>query len=176
MDKMRNLSKRTDFNNLIYCYKGESASKTSVDFKDPLVFYKSIKEGHITIEKAEVKQKGFKFKLNEIVKGGKNSENHKSTINVIKTVHESREKVIKLFDDFFRILSETKCKAKYGEGLKILTPKQVLERIPVALAQIKAGDASKNLLNEMRQIIHSLYQTKEITKKVYSNIMNSIKT
>ena len=81
-----------------------------------------------------------------------------------------------MFDDFFRILSETKYKAKYGEGLKILTPKQVLERIPVVLAQIKAGDASKNLLNEMRQIIHFLHQTKEITKKVYNNIMNSIKT
>ena len=80
-----------------------------------------------------------------------------------------------MFDDFSRILSETKCKAKYGEGLKILTPKQVLERLPVVLAQIKAGNTSENLLNEIRQIIHSLYQAKEITKKVYNNIMNSIK-
>ena len=42
-------------------------------------------------------------------------------------------------------------------------------------AQVKAGNTSKNLLKEMRQIIYSLYQAKEITKKVYNNIMNSIK-
>ena len=60
-------------------------------------------------------------------------------------------------------------------NLKILTPKQILQRSPVALAQEKAGNASKNLLNESRQIIYSSYQAKEITKKVHSNIMNSVK-
>ena len=51
----------------------------------------------------------------------------------------------------------------------------MLQRLPIALAQVKAGNTSENLLNEIRQIIYSLYQAKEITKKVYSNIMNSIK-
>ena len=51
----------------------------------------------------------------------------------------------------------------------------MLQRIPIALAQIKAGNTSGNLLNEIRQIIYSLYRAKEITKKVYNNIMNSIK-
>ena len=64
---------------------------------------------------------------------------------------------------------------KYGEGLKILTPKQMLQSLPTALAQVKAGNTSENLLNEIRQIIYSLYQAKEITKKVYNNIMNSMK-
>ena len=50
-------------------------------------------------------------------------------------------------------------------GLKILTPKQMLQRLPIALAQVKAGNTSENLLNEIRQIIDSLYQAKEITKK-----------
>ena len=59
--------------------------------------------------------------------------------------------------------------------LKILTPKQMLQRLPIAVAQVKAGNASENLLNEIRQIINSLYRAKEITKKVYNNIMNSIK-
>ena len=45
----------------------------------------------------------------------------------------------------------------------------------MALAQVKAGNTSKNLLNEIRQIIYSLYQEKEVTKKVYNNIINSIK-
>ena len=47
--------------------------------------------------------------------------------------------------------------------LKILTPKQMLQRLPIALAQVKAGNNSENLLNEIRQIVYSLYQTKEIT-------------
>ena len=51
----------------------------------------------------------------------------------------------------------------------------MLQRIPIALAQIKVGNTSENLLNEIRQIIYSLYRAKEITKKVYNNIMNSIK-
>ena len=45
-------------------------------------------------------------------------------------------------------------------GLKILTPKQLLQRLPIALAQVKAGNNSENLLNEIRQIIYSLYQSK----------------
>ena len=62
-----------------------------------------------------------------------------------------------------------------GEGLKILTPNQMLKRLPIALAQEKAVNNSESLLNEIRQIVYSLYRSKEITKKVYNNIINSIK-
>ena len=58
--------------------------------------------------------------------------------------------------------------------LKILTPKQMLQRLPTALAQVKAGNNSENLLNEIRQIVYSLYQSKEITKKVYNNLIRSL--
>ena len=61
-----------------------------------------------------------------------------------------------------------------GKGLKILTPKQMLQRLPIALAQVKAGNNSESLLNEIRQIVYSLYQSKEITKKVYNNLMKSL--
>ena len=57
---------------------------------------------------------------------------------------------------------------------KILSPKQMLQRLPMALAQVKAGNTSENLLSEIRQIKYSLYKAKEIAKKVYYNIMNSI--
>ena len=81
-----------------------------------------------------------------------------------------------MFDDYSRIVSEAKYKSKYGNVLKILAPKQMLQRLPIiAHAQVKAGITSKNLLNEIRQIIYSLYEEKEITKKVYNNVMNSIK-
>ena len=62
-----------------------------------------------------------------------------------------------------------KTKAKQNEtkvkGLKISTPKQMLQRLPIALAQVKAGNNSENLLNEIRQIVYSLYQAKEKLKK-----------
>ena len=54
---------------------------------------------------------------------------------------------------------------KKGTGLKILTPKTMLSRLPITLAQAKAGNNSKRLLNEIRKIVYSLYQSKEITKK-----------
>ena len=66
-------------------------------------------------------------------------------------------------------------KKKVRTGLKILTPKQMLQRSPIALAHIKAGNNSESLLNEIRHIAYSLYQSKEITKKVYNNIIKSIK-
>ena len=56
-------------------------------------------------------------------------------------------------------------KTKYGTGLKILTPKQMLQRLPIALAQLKVGKNSENLLNEIRQIYYSLYLSKKLLKK-----------
>ena len=73
------------------------------------------------------------------------------------------------------MVSEAKYKSIHGEGLKILTPKQILQRLPVALSQMKVGNTSENVLNKIRKIIYSLYQEKETTKKLYNNIMNLIK-
>ena len=67
-------------------------------------------------------------------------------------------------------------KVSSDSNLKILSPKQMLQRFPIAHAQVKAGNTSENLLNEIRQIVYSLYRAKEITKKVYNNVMNSIKS
>ena len=57
-------------------------------------------------------------------------------------------------------------KEQEGTGLKILTPNQMLKRLPIALSQVKAGNNSESLSNEIRQIVYSLYRSKEITKKV----------
>ena len=57
----------------------------------------------------------------------------------------------------------------------MLTPNQILKRLPIDLAQIKAGNNSESLLNEIKQIVYSLYRSKEITKKVCNNIIKSIK-
>ena len=80
-------------------------------------------------------------------------------------------------EDYGSMILEAKTKAaeelkeQDGTELKILTPKQLLQRLPIALAQVKAGNNSESLLNEIREIVYSLYQSKEITKKSYSNII-----
>ena len=92
-------------------------------------------------------------------------------------LYKARNEVIKFYNDYCLMVSEAKTKAKNqtsGKGLKILTPKQMLQRLTIALVQVKAGNNSENLLNEIMQIVYSLYQPKEITKKVYNNIIKSI--
>ena len=63
---------------------------------------------------------------------------------------------------------------KKGKGLRILPPNKLLTRLPVLLAQIKAGNNSYKLKNEIRQILYLLYQHNKITKKVYKNLMKSL--
>ena len=77
--------------------------------------------------------------------------------------------------DYSKILSEVKYKKHFRERLKLLTPKQMLQRLPIALAQEKAGNTSENLLNEIRNMTYSLYRAKENNKKLYNNKINSIK-
>ena len=122
-----------------------------------VVFQIKIRDGKVSLADAKNDQVEFKSNLNEIKKGKK-----------------ARDEVTEFFDDYSLMVSEAKLKATKGKGLKILTSKQMLQRLPIALAQVKAGNNSENLLNEIRQIVYSLYQSKEITKKVYNNIIKSI--
>ena len=62
-----------------------------------------------------------------------------------------------------------------GSGLKILTKKQILNRLPILLVQIQAGNNSIKLKNEIRQILYSLYRSKVLTKTVYNNLIKSIR-
>ena len=61
-----------------------------------------------------------------------------------------------------------------GQGLKILTPDQMLSRLPISLAKLKAGNNSEKLKNEIRQLLCSLYRSKKLTKKIYKNLINTI--
>ena len=76
------------------------------------------------------------------------------------------------------MLSDAHCNAKQtkteGKGLIRLATKQMVQRLPITFPQVKAGNNSENLLNEIGKIIYSLYQSKEIIKKVYNNIMKSL--
>ena len=61
-----------------------------------------------------------------------------------------------------------------GEGVKILTPNQMLSRLPISLAQLQAGNKSSKLKNEIRQLLYSLYCSKNMTKQVYNNLIKHI--
>ena len=82
-------------------------------------------------------------------------------------LYKARNEAIKFYDDYSLIMSEAKYKAKQNEtkgmGLKISTPKEMLQRSPIAFAQVKAGNNLESLLNEIRKIVYSLYQSKQIT-------------
>ena len=103
----------------------------------------------------------------------KKTTEQKETINNLEKFYSSREDVINFFRDYIEMLSDAKYDAKQDEAkgtrLKILTPKQMLQRLPIALVQVKAGNNSESLLNEIRQIVYSLYQSKLITKNIQQN-------
>ena len=109
-------------------------------------------------------------------KGNKN-DNQKRALANINILYNARNEAIKFIEDYGSMILEAKKLAieQEGTGLKILTPNQMLRRLPIALAQIKEGNNSESLLNEIRQIVYSLYRSKEITKKVYNNVINSMK-
>ena len=90
----------------------------------------------------------------------------------------SREEVINFFKDYAKMILDAGYKAKQNEskgtGLKILTSKQMLQRLPIALPQVKADNNSESILNEIRQIVFYLYQSKQIYKKVHNKIIKSI--
>ena len=98
-------------------------------------------------------------------------------IGNLNKFYNSREEVINFFKDYIELLSDANDDAKLNEtngtGLKILTPKQIPQRLPIALAQVKVPDNSEGLLNEIRKI-YSLHQSKQITKKIYNIIIKSI--
>ena len=142
--------------------------------------YNQLKNGEKTLQQVEEEQKYFEKDLNEITLGNPKHESEKQshTIKNVRNLYESRQKIINLLNDNSKIRSEVIYKSNQNEtkgtGLKMLTPKQMHQRLPIALAQVKAANNSENLLNGIRKIVYSSYQSKQITKKVYNNIIKPI--
>ena len=155
-----------DYHNLNYKITS-SGKKYELDWlKDPLLLLNDIKEGKISIQEAKNTQKEYNKQLNLIRRGNKNNI-QKETLNNINNLYNARDMAIKFIEDYGSMILEVKRLARQeGEGLKILTPNQMLKRLSIALAQVKVGNNSESLLNEIRQIVYSLYRSKEITKKV----------
>ena len=96
--------------------------------------------------------------------------------NEIKKMSEDEiiiEKPHEIVDIVEKIL-EFNQQNQQGHGLKILTSSQMLSRLPIFLAQLKAGNNSEKLKNEIRQLLYSLYRSKKITKKIYKSLIDII--
>ena len=181
LDKIEELNSKIDYDNLKYIVEKSGVKKDSDEYdfnkiKDPITFLNNIKEDKTSIQEAKDKQVNYYNYLNKIRKGDK-SANQKRTLSNINILFNARDNAIKFYEDYSSMILEAKklAREQEGEGLKILTPNQILKRLPIALAQIKAGNNSERLLNKIRQIAYYLYGSKKITKMLYNNIINSIK-
>ena len=83
---------------------------------------------------------------------------------------EQPDKILKIVEEILEFNRQN----QQGKGLKILTPNQMLSRLPITLAQLKAGNKSDKLKNEIRQLLYSLYRSKTLTKHIYKSLVDII--
>ena len=84
--------------------------------------------------------------------------------------NEKPDKIVKTVREIFKFNKQN----QEGQGIKILTPNRMLSRLRISLAQLKAGNNSENLKNEIRQLLCYLYRSKNMTKQVYNNLIKPI--
>ena len=109
-----------------------------------------------------------KIGKNNAIKEYNNLVNKAEQIKKLRSTN-SRQKMLKIFNYLEEIFVEST-----GEGLKILTPNQMLNRLPITLAQLKAENNSEKLKNEIRQLLYSLYRSKKLTKQLYKSLIDTI--
>ena len=177
--RIEEIEKKVGRNRMVY--KGTNETYDFRNYKTIRAFGNEIRNNVISLDTANIEQASLLSYINDFIRKTKprNPEKRKLRSDVLDSVTSlvnGREMVLKAFQSgIFHRLEESRKGEGVNERLKILTPNQMLKRLPVALAQVKAGNNSESLLNEIRQIVYSLYRSKEITKKVYNNIINSIK-
>ena len=136
-----------------------------------MVCLKVVLSSALTKKLCEIKNKNKNNKLVNIIKSGLIGLKHK-----IKEMSED-EKEIEQSDKILKIVQEIlEFNKQYqsGKGLRILTPNQMLSRLPITLAQLKAGNNSEKLKNEIRQILYSLYRLKKLAKQLYKSLVDII--
>ena len=132
------------------------------DYSNPEIMFKKLRD--VTDEKNKNMVESSNKKLTKMKKIVKNVP--KDEVSKVK----ENEKIIDIVE---RIL-ELNSKKKKGSGLKILTPNQMLSRLPITLAQLKAGNNSGKLKIEIRQSLYSLYRLKKLTKQLYKSLIDII--
>ena len=184
--KIEEIEKKVDRNKMVY--KGTNKTYDFRNFQTIRTFDNEIRNNVISLDTANMEQANLLSYINDFMKTKpRDPEKRKLRADVLNSVTglvNGREMVLTAFKNgIFQVSKESQegegvnemSRVNASERLKVLTPNQMLKRLPIALAQVKAGNNSESLLNEIRQIVYSLYRSKEITKKVYNNIINSIK-
>ena len=177
--RIEEIEKNVNRNKMVY--KETNKTYDFRNFKTIRTFGNEIRNNVISLDTANIEQADLLSYIYDFMRKTRprNPAQRKLKPDVVDSVTslvQGREMVINAFKSgIFEVSKES----QEGEGankmLKILIPNQMLKRLPIALAQVKAGNNSESLLNEIRQIVYSLHRSKEITKKVYNNIINSIK-
>ena len=170
--RIEEIEKNVDRNRMVY--KGTNKTYDFRNYKTIRAFGNEIRNNIISLDTANTEQVNLLSYISDFMKTKpRDPEKRKLKSDVLNSVTElvkGREKVLTAFKSgIFQVSKESQDGrgANEGERIKILTPNQMLKRLPIALAQVKAGNNSESLLNEIRQIVYSLYRSKEITKKVY---------
>ena len=164
LDKIEELSNKIDYDNLKYVVVSTGDKYNFDNLDDPLTLLSNIKKGEISTKKA-IEQQHMFFKYLNTTRIENKNDNQKRTLAYINMFYNARDNAIKFIQYYGGVILEAKKQAREqeGTGLKILTPNQMLKRLPIAFAQVKAGNNQESLLNEIRQIVYSLYRSKEIT-------------
>ena len=158
-------------------YKSTNRNYDFRGFKTIRTYGNDIRNNVTSLKAANLEQAKLMAHIHDFAKNTKpqNPEQKKLKSDVLNSMGALAKGKEVMFNAFRSGIFHRLESSQEGEGRKILTPNQMLKRLPIALAQVKAGNKSESLLNEIRQIVYSLYRSKEITKKVYNNIINSIK-
>ena len=161
IERIEEEERKVDISKMIY--KASNATYDVRKFKTIRVFGNEIRNNNIDMNVANDEQDQLLRYINEL-KSKTRPHNPKSkkvkedALNSVCALLKGREMVFKAFESGIFLKPE---ESIHGKGLKILTPNQMFKRLPIALAQIKAGNNSESLLNEIRQIVYSLYQSKK---------------
>ena len=127
-------------------------------------------------------------KIYNVLSDTKNTEEHIVQVNLIKSDLNNIKKRIKnaskddinKIEEVYKIVDIIELILNFnegnqeGQGLKILTPNQMLSRLPITLVQLNAGNNSEKLKNEIRQLLYSLYRSKKLTKQIYKSLIDII--
>ena len=108
--------------------------------------------------------------VNVINSGLKDLEEEIKKMSKEEKENEDPESIVEIVEEIFKFNEQN----QKGKGLKILTPDQIFSKLPITLAQLKAGNNSEKLKNEIRQLLYSPYRSKNMTKQVYNNLLNYI--
>ena len=162
-------------------YKGTNKTYDFRNFETIRTFGNEIRNNVISLDTVNIEQANllsyvYDFSKKTRPRNPAQRQLKADIVDSVTSLVQRREIAINAFKSgIFQVSKEEQEGTGVNEMLKILTPNQMLKRLPIALAQVKAGNNSESLSNEIRQIVYSLYRSKEITKKVYNNIINSIK-